>query len=62
MIDAARIIAKHIYGRDPKECMAQGICVKCGQPAEFYSEAGRQEYMISALCEQCFDQIAEDEV
>ena len=40
-----------------KEAWKTGVCVQCRQPAlpKCYSEAGRREYRISGMCEECFD-------
>ena len=40
-----------------EEAWKTGVCVQCRQPAlpKCYSEAGRREYRISGMCEECFD-------
>lgn len=49
--------AKELYGIIKEEAFAKGICIECCEPAlpKCYSNAGRKEYHISGLCEQCFD-------
>ena len=50
-------LAKEATGITQTEAWGKGICVECKQPAlpKCYSEAGRKEYNISAMCEVCFD-------
>ena len=57
-------LARDHYGKTTKEATAAGICISCGKPAmeNCYSEAGRREYLISGLCEKCFDEITGQEV
>lgn len=52
-------MAVDLFGMSPTEARNKGICIQCGQPARprCYSAAGWREYQISALCEQCFDEI-----
>ena len=43
----------------------QGICWQCKQLAiaKCYSDAGKREFQISGLCEECFDSLfAEDDL
>ena len=44
------------------EAYEKGICIQCKQFAipKCYSKAGRKEYRISGLCEQCFDRNCAD--
>ncbi len=55
-------IGVQIYGIAPSVAKEQGICIDCREPAlaKCYSEEGRAEYLISGLCELCFDRIMED--
>lgn len=55
--------AKELYGITKEEAHEKGICVDCKEPAlpKCYSVAGRDEYRISGLCEQCFDAMFTDE-
>ena len=57
-------ISKSAFGMTKAEARKTSICVQCKEPAlaKCYSDAGRREYAISGLCEQCFDSICgEDE-
>lgn len=55
-------LAKDECGITQTEAWEKGICVECKQPAlaNCYSDAGRREYQISAMCEKCFDALAEE--
>jgi hypothetical protein len=55
--DLKNSLAKAAFGMTPDEAQAQGICIKCKEPAlpKCYSAAGRREYQISRMCEECFD-------
>ena len=46
-----------VHGMTAQEAWSRNICVQCKQPAlsKCPTEAGRREYLISALCERCFD-------
>jgi len=50
-------LSRQLYGKTAKEAIATGRCIDCGQIAAYrcYSDAGRREYLISGLCEACFD-------
>ena len=52
-----------LYGISRSEAWKRGICLECKQPAlpKCYSEAGKKEYEISGLCEECFDLLKESE-
>lgn len=57
-------LAKAVYGISLSEAIDKEICVDCRKPAlpKCYSDAGRKEFYISGLCEECFDKLfAEDE-
>lgn len=51
-------LSQELYGTTFAEVYEKGICIQCKQPAipKCYSEAGRREYRISGLCEECFDE------
>lgn len=51
-----------VHGMTTAAAIEQGICINCKQPPTFYSDDGRREYRISALCEPCFDEITKEEV
>lgn len=48
-------LARAATGLTVAEAHAQEICIVCRKPPTWYSEAGRREYLISAVCEPCFD-------
>lgn len=52
-------ITKDLYGKTSKEAVNSGLCIQCNEPAleKCYSEAGKREFYISGLCEECFDKI-----
>ena len=52
-------IAKDVFGSTKEEAIKEGLCINCRELAlpKCYSDAGRREYKISGLCEQCFDEI-----
>lgn len=52
-------IARDAFGMTKQEAHAKDICIKCKEPWEpkTHSEAGKKEYLISGLCEECFDEI-----
>lgn len=54
-------MAKELYGVDPVESKAKGLCINCKEPAlpKCYSDAGIKEFDISGLCEKCFDALFE---
>ena len=55
-------LARRLYGISRTEALDAGICVECKMPvnSRCYSDAGRREYKISALCEVCFDKMFEE--
>ena len=52
-------LSQDLYSITKAEAHRTGICIQCKEPAflKCYSEAGKREYKISGLCEQCFDKI-----
>jgi hypothetical protein len=56
-------LAKAETGMTQTEAWEKGVCVECKQPAlpRCHTAAGRSEYNISAMCEECFDRIFADE-
>lgn len=50
-----------LYGQTKDQAVASGNCIQCKEPAipKCYSAAGRAEFYISGLCEECFDNIME---
>ena len=43
------------FGMTREEAWDKGICVNCRKPPVFHTQAGRNEYRLSAMCEPCFD-------
>lgn len=48
-------LAKEAHGISRQEAQHQYICIRCKKTPKFYSEEGRREYIISNMCEFCFD-------
>lgn len=46
-----------IYGMTKAEAHAKGVCIQCKKPPVFTSKMGPKEYLISRLCDPCFDSI-----
>ena len=45
-------------------CMRTGRCISCGElfsDENVFTEAGWREVKISCMCEECFDELFEDE-
>lgn len=56
-------LARSAHGMTLAEALTQGICIACHRPeplSRCYSPAGRREYYISGLCEECFDSITRE--
>lgn len=55
-------VAKSAFGMTKAEAHAKNICIMCKEAWEpkTHSEAGKKEYQISGLCEECFDQITKE--
>jgi hypothetical protein len=51
------------HGITKAEAHSKGVCINCKEPAEpkCYSVAGRREYLISGMCEVCFDSLFKEE-
>ena len=67
-------LAKEVYGMTIEAALSRGICIRCQEPALvlideviqhspelFYSEEGKKEWNISAMCEKCFDSLFDEE-
>lgn len=56
-------LAREACGITAAEAWAKGICIDCKQPAapKCHTDAGRGEYRISAMCEECFDKMFEED-
>ena len=60
--DLKKTLAEEAGLLSKEEAHKTGVCVQCRQPAlpKCYSDAGRREYNISGMCEQCFDSLFEE--
>ena len=56
-------LAFDLFGQTKSQSVSTGLCIHCKESAlpKCYSDAGRKEYGISGLCEQCFDDIFQEE-
>lgn len=56
-------LAEQLYSMTKDQAVRKGICINCKEYAlsKCYSAAGRREYYISGLCEECFDNIFNEE-
>lgn len=75
MTDLGNYTAKQIFGMTLEDAHSKGICIRCQEPALvmsadgtskynpelFYSQAGKQEWNISGICEKCFDSMFGEE-
>src|SRR5258708_7750619 len=50
-------LSRDLYGMTKTEAIAQNICIDCKKFPKNYSDAGHKEYLISGLCEPCYDRI-----
>ncbi len=50
-----------IFGQTLTEALENGTCIDCKEEAlpKCYSGAGIEEYKISGICEECFDEAVE---
>lgn len=56
------ITSQAAFGMTRNDAWSKGLCIKCKQAPQFYSDAGRKEYGITGLCEFCFDLICDPDV
>lgn len=51
------------HGETITQANQAGYCIQCKLPAlaRCYSDAGRREYYLSGMCEQCFDDLFKEE-
>lgn len=56
-------MSQEIFGTSKSESLRHGLCIQCQEEAlsKCYSDAGRKEYRISGLCEECFDAMFKEE-
>lgn len=56
-------IAKEAHGMTAAQAQKTGICIDCKQLAlpKCHTDAGRREYRISAICEECWDAMFAEE-
>ena len=54
-------LARELYGMTKAEAIEKGICIDCREPAKAkcHTDAGNREYLISGLCEECYDAMFE---
>jgi hypothetical protein len=47
----------------PSEAKEKGLRIRCQEPAaeHNHTDAGRREYQISGICEECFDMMFEQD-
>lgn len=50
-------MARQLYGMTKAEAISKGICIDCKELAKpkCHTDAGNREYLISGMCEECFD-------
>ncbi len=64
MIDAQKMIIEfERFDREKREAISRGKCTTCKRDASqhIYSAAGQREYRISGMCEECFDEMFQDD-
>jgi len=54
-------VSQNLFGMTTSEAIEKSVCIQCQEEAipKCYSDAGRKEFKISGLCEQCFDSMFE---
>jgi hypothetical protein len=50
-------LAREAFGLTASEAIQKGVCIRCQEIPRYYTEAGRREYFISAVCEPCYDEM-----
>jgi len=56
MVALLDLFSLDAFGRKRSECIAQKICVCCGESADSFDDLiSRKEYGISGLCQKCQD-------
>jgi len=56
-------LARKAFGKTRDEAHSNVTCICCGEPAlpKCYSDAGKREYHISGMCEECFDNLFKED-
>lgn len=50
-------LSRAAHGMTKDEALKAWICIECRKPPTWSGEPGRREYLISGLCEPCFNAI-----
>lgn len=56
-------LSRIALGMTRDEAIARGVCIECKQPnplSRCHTDAGRREYYISGMDEECFDKMFEE--
>lgn len=55
-------LEKYLYGTTKVEAQRLNVCLRCKEYVDehIYTEAGKSEYRISGICEDCFDYMFKD--
>lgn len=55
--DLVDFMGNTLFGMTKNQAISNQICISCKRPWEdhTFSQAGKKEYFISGLCEECFD-------
>lgn len=53
-------LSQELYGMRRHEAFEQRMCVRCKKAPVFTTDLGYSEYLISGLCEPCFDEITKE--
>ena len=62
-LDTLAALEREAFGWTKAEAHAALVCIKCREPAypKCHTKAGVQEYVISGMCEECFDTTFKDQ-
>lgn len=65
MIPAVAAMGARLFGMHPSDAIKQLVCVRCkadvATDMEYWDQADRDEYGISAICPACFNAMFRDE-
>ena len=53
-------LGKLLYDTTSDKSIKDDICIRCKKPPRFKTQAGKDEYRISGMCEYCFDELFKD--